>query len=260
MRRLLIEEPVSRAAMWSRRLGLFTWLSLALALLLAWLGRLQPFETLSAVLACAALALAGMLLAFVAFSAGWRRGARGMRSAFLGLALGLALIAYPSSLYLRDLLSPPTLDVTTDPDNPPQPLQPLKQLAKGWGPPAEATTTDAGAPRAVSALLVEEPINDALSFALRAAGMSGWHVTNIEYARPPFRDQARFAAIVPSLLIRWPSDAVVRLLTTEDGIRVDVRLVARQPWPLLHGDSSDISAYLERIATLIQRKSGHAGR
>ena len=260
MRRLLIEEPVSRAALWSRRLGFFTWLSLALALLLAWLGRLQPFEALSAVLACAALALVAMLLALIAFAAGWRRGARGMPSAFIGLALGVALLAYPSSLYVRDLLSPPALDLTTDPDNPLQPLQPLKQLAKGWGPPVEATTTDAGAPRAISALLLDEQMNDALSFALRAAGMSGWHVTTVEYARPPFKDQARFAAIVPSFLIRWPSDAVVRLLTTEDGIRVDVRLIARQPWPLLHGDDGDISAYLLRVATLVQGKPAHAGR
>ena len=260
MRRLLIEEPVSRAAMWSRRLGLFAWLSLALALSLAWLGRLQPFEALSAVLACAGLALVAMLLAFVAFTAGWRRGARGMGSAFIGLTLGLALIAYPSSLYIRDFASPPALDLTTDSDNPPQPLQPLKQLAKGWGPPTEATTTDAGAPRAISALLLDEPLNDALGFALRAAGMNGWHVTTVEYARPPFRGQARFAATVPSFLIRWPSDAVVRLLTTEDGIRVDVRLIARQPWPLLHGDDGDISAYLERVTNLIQGKPSHAGR
>jgi hypothetical protein len=52
----------------------------------------------------------------------------------------------------------------------------------------------------------------------------------------------------------------VRLLTTEEGIRVDVRLIARQPWPLLHGDDGDISAYLDRMATLIQGKPGHAGR
>jgi hypothetical protein len=90
--------------------------------------------------------------------------------------------------------------------------------------------------------------------------MSGWHVTTVEYARPPFKDQARFAATAPSFLIRWPSDAVVRLITTEDGVRVDVRLIARQPWPLLHGDDGDISAYLDRIGTLIQGKPGHAGR
>ncbi len=260
MRRLLIEEPVSRAALWSRRLGFFTWLSLALAFLLTWLGRLQPFGALSAALACATLALVTILLAFIAFTAGWRRGARGMPSAFIGLALGVAMLVYPCGLYIRDLLSPPALDFTTDPDNPPQPLQPLKQLAKGWGPPVEATTTDAGARRAISALLLDEPMNDALSFALRAAGLSGWHVTTVEYARPPFKDQARFGATVPSFLIRWPSDAVVRLLTTEDGIRVDVRLIAREPWPLLHADDGDILAYLERVAALIQGKRDHAGR
>ncbi|MBV9567899.1 MAG: hypothetical protein JO172_07160 [Hyphomicrobiales bacterium] len=260
MRRLLIEEPVSRAAQWSRQVGIFAWLSLALSLLLAWLGRLQPFEGLAAVLACAALAVAAMAFAIVAFTAGWRHGARGMRSAVVGLVLGLALLVYPTGLYLRELISPPPLDLTTDPDNPPQPLQPLKQLAKGWGPPIDASTTDAGAPRAISALLLDEGMNDALGFALRAAGMSGWHVTTVNYARPPFNKEARFAAIVPSLLIRWPSDAIVRLLATEDGIRLDVRLIARQPWPLLHSGDADIAAYLDRVGALIQGKPGHAGR
>ncbi|MBV9111211.1 MAG: hypothetical protein JOY67_00135 [Hyphomicrobiales bacterium] len=260
MRRLLIEEPVSRAALASRQVGLFAWLSLALSLLLAWRGRLQPFEALAAVLACAALAVVAMLFATIAFTAGWRHGARGMRSAVIGLLLGIALLAYPAGVYLRDLVTPPALDLTTDPDNPPQPLQPLKQLAKGWGPPVEATTTDAGAPRAISALLLDEQMNDALGYALRAAGMSGWHVTTVDYARPPFNKEARFAAILPSLLIHWPSDAIVRLLATEDGIRVDVRLIARQPWPLLHGDDGDIAAYLDRVGALTQGKPGHTGR
>ncbi|MBV9754589.1 MAG: DUF1499 domain-containing protein, partial [Hyphomicrobiales bacterium] len=62
MRRLLIEEPLSRAAVLSRRLGLFAWLSLALSLLLVWLKRLQPFEALAAVLACATLGVVAILL------------------------------------------------------------------------------------------------------------------------------------------------------------------------------------------------------
>jgi len=260
MRRLLIEEPLSRAAVLSRRLGLFAWLSLALSLLLVWLKRLQPFEALAAVLACATLGVVAILLASIAFTAGWRHGARGMRSAVIGLFLGLLLLAYPVGLYLRDLASPPALDLTTDPDNPPQPLLPLKQLAKGWGPPVEASTMDAGAPRALSAVLLDEQMNDALRFALRAAGMSGWHVTIVDYARPPFNKEARFAAVVPSFLLRWPSDAIVRLLATEDGIRVDVRLIARQPWPLLHADDGDIAAYLDRVGALVQGKPGHAGR
>ena len=260
MRRLLIEEPVSRAALWSRRIGFFAWLSLALALLLTWLGRLQPYEALAAVIACATLAIAAMLLALIAFSSSWRNGARGMPRAVSGLVLGLALIGYPCALYLRDLLSAPALDLTTDTDNPPQPLQPLKQLANASRPPVEASMTDAGAQRAISALLIDEPLNEALRLALRAAGMSAWHVTTVEYAHPPRNDQARFMATVPSVLLHWPSDAVVRLLKTEDGVRVDVRLIARQPWSLLHGSDADIAAYFDTIGALIQGKPGHAGR
>ena len=212
MRRLLIEEPVSRAALWSRRLGFFAWLSLALALLLTWLGRLQPFEAL-----VRRPCLRGACARGDAARAHRLRGGLAPRRARHAAAPSSALRSgLPSSPTLAAFICAiscrrPPLDLTTDPDNPPQPLQPLKQLAKGWGPPVEATTTDAGAPRAISALLLDEPLNDALSFALRAAGMSGWHVTTVEYAQPPFKDQARFAATVPSFLIRWPSDAVVRL-------------------------------------------------
>jgi hypothetical protein len=90
--------------------------------------------------------------------------------------------------------------------------------------------------------------------------MSAWHVTTVEYARPPQWNQARFAATVPSLLIRWPSDAVVRLRQTDEGVRVDVRLIARQPWSLLHNVDADVGAYLDRLEPLVFDKRLHAGR
>jgi hypothetical protein len=260
MRRLLIEEPYSRAALWSQRIGLFAWLSLALVLLLAWLQRLQPFESLTAVVACGVLALVAVLFAVIGFSATWRSGARGVRSALSGLTLGLALLAYPLGMCLRDVLGPPALDLTTDTSNPPQPLQPLAQLAGGAHAPMAATTTDAGAPKAIPPLLLDQTMDEALTLSLRAAGMNSWHVTSVEYPRPPLHEQARFAGTVPSLLIRWPSDAIVRLIQTEDGVNIDVRLIARQPWSLLHGRDSDISAYLDRVEALAAGKSGHAGR
>ncbi|MFI5014377.1 MAG: DUF1499 domain-containing protein [Hyphomicrobiales bacterium] len=260
MRRLLIEEPVSRAALWSLRVGFFAWLSVALALLLAWLRRLQPFEALAAVIACEVLAVTALLLAMIAFRASWRSGARGMPSALAGFMLGLALIAYPAGMCLRDLVNPPALDLTTDPGDPPPPLQPLKQLAGGAPPPVAASTLDAGALKPIPPLLLDQSLNEALTLALRAAGMSAWHVSTVEYAGAPLDNQARFAATVPSFLIGWPSDAVVRLLQTEEGVRVDVRLIARQRWSLLHGGEGDISAYLDRLETLVFGKPNYAGR
>jgi len=259
MRRLLIEEPASRAAPWSRRVAVFAWLSVAVALLLGFFGRLKPFEALAAVIACGGLALIAVLLAFIAFAAGWRNGARGMPSAVTGLLLGLGLLAYPVGTYLRDLASPSALDITTDPATPPAPLPAMRQPASGDAP-ALASTIDAGAPKAITPLLLDQPMNEALALALRAAGMNGWHVSTIAYPRPPLNGEARFAATVPSFLVRWPSDAIVRLTQTEDGVRVDVRLIARQPWSLLHGGNADITAYFDRLEALVFGKPLHAGR
>jgi hypothetical protein len=260
MRRLLIEEPVSHAALWSRRIALFAWLTLALVLAFAWLGRLQPFETVAAIAACGVLALVAMLLAVTAFVATWRTGARGLPNALTGLVLGAALLAYPTGVCLRDIIAPRPLDLTTDTSSPPQPLEPLPQLAADAPAPVAATTSDAGAPRPIAALLLDQTMDEALTLALRAAGQSGWHVSTVEYPRKPLREEARFAATVPSFLIRWPSDAVVRLVQSEDGVSIDVRLVARQPWSLLHGRSADISAFLDLVETLAAGKAPHAGR
>ncbi len=260
MRRLLIEVPVSRAALWSRRIGFFAWLTLALVLLLAWLGRLKPYETLAAIGACGVLALLAALFAVIAFTVTWREGARGLRDAFLGLVLGLALLAYPAGICLRDLFDPRPLDLTTDVSSPPEPLQPLPQLASGGAAPVAATASDVGAPRPIATLLLDQTMDESLTLALRAAGMNGWHVSTVEYPRKPLRESARFAATVPSLLVRWPSDAIVRLVQTEDGVSVDVRLIARQPWSLLHGGNRDISAFLDRVETLAAGKAPHTGR
>lgn len=259
MRRLLIEEPVSRAAPLSRRVGFFAWLAVLVVLALARFGKLQPFETLAAVLACEALAVVAVLLAILAFVAIWRRGARGMTSALTGLALGSALIAYPAALTAHDILAPGALDITTDVSDPPRPLDAIAGLSAG-APPRAASTTDAGLAKAIPPVLLDQPINDALALALRAAGASSWQVSSVEYPRPPTRDRARFAAVAPSLLIRWPSDAIVRLLKSEEGVRVDVRMVARAPWSLLRGSDGDISAYLDRLEALALGKPPHAGR
>lgn len=259
MRRLLIEEPVSRAASWSRRIGFFAWLSVAIVLALAWLGRLKPFETLAAVSACVVLAVLAIVLAIVASTHTWRTGARGMPNAVTGALLGIALLAYPAGMILRDILEPRPLDLTTDLVTPPEPLEPLPQLTAGKAPTA-ATTQDAGVPRPIAALLLDQTLDESLTIALRAAGMNGWHVSTVAYPRPPTRDEARFAATAPSFLIRWPSDAIVRLVQTEDGVSVDVRLVAREPWSLLHGSNRDISAYLDRVETLASGKYPHGGR
>ena len=76
MRRLIIEEPVSRAAVWAPR---FAWFALAVTLIAVGLIRFQLVELLPGVAALAAglfFALEAAGLSLLAFVRIWREGRR----------------------------------------------------------------------------------------------------------------------------------------------------------------------------------------
>src|SRR5208282_5997015 len=102
MRRLIVEEPVSRAAVWSRRAAIF---ALATAGVAIGLSRLGGVESAAAALTVfgAALTLAALaiLLAGAAAAVIWRTGRRGADQAAFGLALSAAIVAYPAYLMAR---------------------------------------------------------------------------------------------------------------------------------------------------------------
>ncbi|MBN8921170.1 MAG: DUF1499 domain-containing protein, partial [Rhizobiales bacterium] len=120
VRRLPLEEPPSRLAMWSLRLALF---ALAVALLSIILVRGSFVETIPglAVLAGGLLiASVGLLTGLSAFFVIWRNGNPGFTRAIVGMAVSVALIAYPTLIVARTYHLPPIADVTTAPDDPPQ--------------------------------------------------------------------------------------------------------------------------------------------
>ena len=84
LRRLIIDEPVSRAAVWSQRLAVFALLVAGVAVLLARVHAADPAAAL--IVFAAALIVAGfaLMLAVAAASIIWRDGLRGAGQAFLG--------------------------------------------------------------------------------------------------------------------------------------------------------------------------------
>ncbi len=77
MRRLVVERPPSRAALWSRRLGLFALAVMVIAVALSWLGRIDPAAALAVLGLGLLLAAIGAVLAFVAFVGIWNEGRPG---------------------------------------------------------------------------------------------------------------------------------------------------------------------------------------
>src|SRR5476651_2195971 len=114
------EEPKSRLAVWSGRCGWFALAVAALSIVILRSGMLEiepSLATFGAALVFAALAI---LLAFASFVTIWRQGLSGLRSAVLGLFIGILLLAYPGYLGYRATKLPMISDITTDPENPPR--------------------------------------------------------------------------------------------------------------------------------------------
>ena len=119
MRRLIIEEPVSRAALWAPRVA---WFALAVTLMAVAVIRFQLVELMPGVAALVAglfLAVEAAGLALFAFVRIWMEGRRGLGMAIRGLVLALLILGYPGYFAVRALIRPPLNDISTDIDDPP---------------------------------------------------------------------------------------------------------------------------------------------
>src|SRR5687768_17456087 len=110
VRRLTVEEPPSRLALWSRRLTLFALAVALIAVVLVRGGFIEAapgFVVLSGAFALAAL---GILLALPAFIVIWVHGNPGFGKAFAALLLGAAVLAYPAYIAARGYGAPMLVD------------------------------------------------------------------------------------------------------------------------------------------------------
>ena len=95
MRRLIVEEPHSRAAVWSLRTAVFALAAAGVAVGLARFAGIDAGAALTVFAAALTLAFLALLLAGSAGVVVWRTGRRGAGQAALGCCLSLALLAYP---------------------------------------------------------------------------------------------------------------------------------------------------------------------
>src|ERR1700682_975915 len=114
------DEPMSKLAVWARRMALFSLVAVIVSIIIVrseWLD-IGPAITTFVV------ALAPSIFAVV-FSAGalgvvLADGLRGRGRAFAGMAIAMALLGYPAYLAYRAYKLPWLYDITTDPLDPPR--------------------------------------------------------------------------------------------------------------------------------------------
>lgn len=231
MRRLILEEPVSRAAIWSRRTATFAFATAGVAIALSRFG-IEPAAALTVFGASLTLAFLAVLLAGAAAVVIWRTGRRGAGQAALGLALSLAQLAEPAYLMVKALRLPAIADVSTDLEAPPAFMisARAREARAGRTPPAwnaaNAAQQRAAYPE-VQPILVDLEVDQAYQLSLRIAKELGWRIAD---ANPPnlrVDGVAHIEATDRSLLFGFVDDIVIRIRPLASQTRIDIRSTSR---------------------------------
>jgi uncharacterized protein (DUF1499 family) len=229
-RRRVAEEPVSKLAMWSRRLALFAVAVVLLVIVIVNLGFLDPLPAIATLAGSLFFALVAMVLAFGALVVIWRQGLRGLGLAVAALGIGLAMLAYPAYLGVLFYRLPAVNDVTTDPIDPPR-FEAISRLRpRGANPIAYAGVAATKLQRAaypdIEPLIVSVPPLEAYDAALAVITKRKWRIVDV---RPPQtgRREGRIEAVARTPLMGFRDDIVVRVRAAEDGARIDMRSASR---------------------------------
>jgi uncharacterized protein (DUF1499 family) len=258
MRRLIIEEPYSVAAIWSRRVGVFALAVAGVAVLLSRMGGVDPMGALAVLGAALILACLAGLLAATAFVVIWRTGRRGAGFAWSGLVMAVLMMAYPAYLTWKAISLPIINDVSTDLDNPPIFLMSAKarEARANRTPPEPSPATKEAQRRAypgVQPIMVDLETNDAYRLALDVAKASRWRI--VDAVAPSVRENVgHIDAIAGSLIMGFPADIAIRVKPSATLTRIDVRSVSRIGRHDFGDDARRIEKFSAAIAEAAKEK------
>ena len=229
-RRRVAEEPVSKLAIWSRRLALFAIAVVLLVIVFVNLGFLDPVPAIASLAGSLFFALVAMVLAVGAFVVIWRQGLRGLGLAVAALGIGVAMLGYPGYLGVLFYRLPAVNDITTDPIDPPRFEAVARLRPRGANPIAYPGAAALKLQRAaypdIEPLLVSVSPLEAYDAALAVITKRKWRIVDV---RPPQtgRREGRIEAVARTPLMGFRDDIVVRVRAAEDGARIDMRSASR---------------------------------
>lgn len=231
MRHVIIEEPYSDSALWSRRLALFALAVIVTGLALSHLG-LDPSAVLAVLGSAIMLACLAILCAGAAAIAIWRTGRKGIGLLLTGGFIATILLSYPLYLAYQAVRLPALSDVSTDVDDPPEfsLSRHALMMRKGFVP---TTASAAEREKQIAAYPDVEPIildldgEDAYQTVLHAITARHWKLVE---AHPP--GGGRFGighvdAIDHSRVLGFANDITIRIRPLAGQTRIDVRSVSR---------------------------------
>ncbi len=231
MRRLILEEPVSSAALWSRRLGIFGLALGGISIGLSRLGSLDIASILAVFGAAILMSLIALLLAGAAAVVIWKTGRRGTGALICGAFLAFVLLAWPGYLTVQAVRLPIINDVSTDLVDPPTYFNSARADAARKGVrhetiPAESRDAQRRAYPDVQPIVLDLDADEAWALVGKAVESRGW--TIVQQQPPGGRSGlGHIDAFDKSLIMGFADDVTIRLRPLAGQTRIDVRSASR---------------------------------
>ena len=258
MRRVIVEEPLSQAAVWSLRLSVF---ALAVAAVAVAGTRFQLVDVPAGLAVFGSAILLDCLALLLAGTAGviiWRTGRRGLAPMFGGVLLSLALLVFPGYLAVQSLRLPCLNAFSTDIADPPQfSLSKRATEARNGRNPRVRTTAERQQQRSaypgVQPILLELEGDDAYQLILRAVQALGWKI--IDQSAPGGRaGLGHIDAVARTLVMGFPDDITIRVQPLAGQTKIDVRSVSRYGRNDFGVNARRIERFAEELQTQLDAK------
>ncbi len=252
-------ERRSRLAPWSARLAELSVPVLVIAAVahhLRWADATSTFAVIAMGFVIAAMAV---IMAVAALMAIWRSGQRGIGAAVSGFFLGLLVLTIPAIGAWRLMSYPRLIDVSTNPEDPPQFVRALADRAADdvavVNPgPAEIALQKSAYPDIVPH---RYPVSTAGVFdaAKTIVKQRRW-VVLADRAPSEANQTGRIEAVAVALLFGFRQDVVIAILPAGDGSLVEMRSAARNGAHDLGADAERIRKFFADLDAALQSDAG----
>ena len=255
MRRLILEDPLSRAAVWSRNFAVFALLVGLIGIALARKG-LDATASMAIVSGALGLAALSFLAAFVALGVIWHKGYRGFSLALAGMSLSGVLFLYPGYVAVAGRGVPPVPDIATNTDDPPSFLSTEKARAARHGlvpGPMRASSKELEARLYpdLDTLTIDADADDVFETIRKVLVRRHWQIA--DSIEPSDTSPGEIDAVAKTLVLGFPVDVTVRIRQAGDQTQVDIRSVARTAWQEPGSNAARVQALLSDIEAAADR-------
>jgi uncharacterized protein (DUF1499 family) len=224
------EPKTSGAALWSRRIALFSLVLFAVSGLGHRRGLVDTFGFLWVLLLVAVLALLALLLAASSFRRVWYRGDRGGGAAVVAVLVSLLVLVPFAVTAVRSFLHPRLSDISTDLVDPPGLAEAAKARHGHMNPVTpigrEAADIQIAAYPEITGRRYSASPEDVLKAVDKIVADRKWRIVS----HPPLVDgelEYTLEAVASTPLLGFPSDIAIRLTDEGESTYVDMRSASR---------------------------------